>query len=32
MTLLTRRHFYWSAGIALAVLGLGIAATGFFVG
>ena len=32
MTLLTRKRFYWNAGIALAVVGLGIAATGFFVG
>ena len=31
MTLLTRKRFYWNAGIALAVAGLGIAATGFFV-
>ena len=31
MTLLTRKRLYWNLGIALAVLGLGIAATGFFV-
>jgi NTP pyrophosphatase (non-canonical NTP hydrolase) len=31
MTLLTRKRLYWNAGIALAVIGLGIAATGFFV-
>jgi len=31
MTLLTRKRFYWRAGIALGVLGLGIAGTGFFV-
>jgi hypothetical protein len=31
MTLLTRKRFYWNLGIALAVVGLGIAATGFFV-
>jgi len=31
MTLLTRKQFYWKAGIALGVLGLGIAGTGFFV-
>lgn len=31
MTLLTRKRLYWNLGIALALLGLGIAATGFFV-
>ena len=31
MTLLTRKRLYWNVGIALAVIGLGIAATGFFV-
>ena len=31
MTLITRKRLFWNAGIALAVLGLGIAATGFFV-
>jgi Domain of unknown function (DUF4337) len=31
MTLLTRKRLFWNAGIALAVLGLGVAATGFFV-
>jgi hypothetical protein len=31
MTLLTRKRLYWNAGMALAVLGLGVAATGFFV-
>jgi len=31
MTLLTRKRLYWNAGIALAVIGLGVAATGFFV-
>jgi hypothetical protein len=31
MTLLTRKRLYWNLGIALAVVGLGVAATGFFV-
>jgi len=31
MTLLTRKRLYWNAGIGLAVLGLAIAASGFFV-
>jgi hypothetical protein len=32
MTLLTRKRLFWNVGIALALLGLGVAATGFFVG
>jgi len=31
MTLLTRKQFYWKAGMTLGVLGLGITGTGFFV-
>lgn len=31
MTLLTRKRFYWMMGLLLAALGLGVAATGFFV-
>jgi predicted ribosome quality control (RQC) complex YloA/Tae2 family protein len=31
MTLLTRKRLYWNVGMALAVLGLGVAATGFLV-
>ncbi len=31
MTLMTKRRFFWAFGSALAIVGLGIAATGFLV-
>ena len=31
MTLLTRKRLYWMMGLVLSALGLGVAATGFFV-